>query len=98
MQSRLITADRIHNGIQWLPVDSTLEIADDGTIVRIHQDSSVKAKAIHYSGVLLPAFVNVHCHLELSHLHGVIPRNSGLVSFLQQVTKTRASFSDSQKR
>lgn len=27
------------------------------------------------NGVLTPGFINAHCHLELSHLKGVIPRN-----------------------
>ncbi len=40
-------------------------------------------------GVIVPGFVNSHCHLELSHLKDLLPKGSGLVSFLKQVIQSR---------
>lgn len=42
-----------------------------------------------YSGILVPGFVNVHCHLELSHLKGKIEQHTGLPGFVSQITKLR---------
>ena len=43
-----------------------------------------------FKGLLTPGFVNVHCHLELSHLKGDIAEGIGLVQFVQQVMGKRA--------
>jgi len=40
-------------------------------------------------GVLLPGYINAHCHLELSHLRGVIPTGTGLISFIKSVVSLR---------
>ncbi|MBS1772685.1 MAG: amidohydrolase family protein [Bacteroidetes bacterium] len=90
-----ITAPKIHDGISWLPEGSVIEIADDGTIIAIHD--TLQDGTIHYDGILTPGFVNVHCHLELSHMKGAIPEHTGLVPFLQQVMQKRFGFTDEQK-
>lgn len=92
----LLTASKIHDGISWLPEGSVIEIADEGAITAIH-DASKQNEATHYEGILAPGFVNVHCHLELSHMKGAIPEHSGLVPFLQQVMQKRFGFTDEQK-
>ena len=42
-------------------------------------------------GALAPGFINAHGHLELSHLQGQFARDTGLVPFLEAVTKQRAA-------
>ena len=32
-------------------------------------------------GLLMPGMVNAHCHIELSHMKGKIPMQTGLVGF-----------------
>jgi len=93
----LLTASRIHNGYGWLPAGTVLEVADDGRIIALH-DSSREQEAIHYDGVLCPGFVNVHCHMELSHMRSIIPERTGLIPFLQQVMMQRENFTDEQKQ
>lgn len=44
-----------------------------------------------FTGLLSPGFTNAHCHLELSHLKGIIPEKTGLVAFVQMVMTQRAS-------
>lgn len=41
------------------------------------------------NGVLCPGFINAHCHLELSHMKGLIPEHTGLVDFVLQVVAQR---------
>ena len=90
-----ITADLIHDGFDWLPQGTAIEVAVDGTVVGILGDSD---GAVYYKGVLAPGFVNAHCHVELSHMKGGVPEGTGLVPFLQSVPKFRNTFSDEQKR
>ena len=90
-----ITADRIHDGFGWLPQGLAIELTDDGTVVGITADCE---GAERYHGVLAPGFVNAHCHIELSHMKGMIPERTGLIPFLQSVPQYRNTFSDDDKR
>jgi cytosine/adenosine deaminase-related metal-dependent hydrolase len=47
-----------------------------------------------FDGMLVPGFVNAHCHLELSHLKGRIPKGCGFVPFLKQVLALRGMEAD----
>lgn len=40
-------------------------------------------------GILSPGFINCHCHLELSHMKGLIPEGKGLVDFVFAVVTQR---------
>lgn len=91
-----ITASRIHNGINWLPEGSAIEIAEDGSIISI--TDSTPADATVYDGIICPGFVNVHCHTELSHMKGVIPEHTGLVPFLQTVSLHRNEHTAEEKK
>ena len=42
-----------------------------------------------FSGIISPGFINAHCHLELSHMKGLIPKQTGLVDFVLQVVNER---------
>src|SRR6185312_8124097 len=43
----------------------------------------------YFKGILSPGFVNCHCHLELSHMKGLIPEKTGLVDFVFKVVTER---------
>jgi cytosine/adenosine deaminase-related metal-dependent hydrolase len=45
-------------------------------------------------GILVPGLINCHCHLELSHLKGVIPPGTGLVPFLISVVTKRGAYEE----
>ena len=91
-----ITASRIHNGHNWLPEGTTIEVADDGTVIAIHDKPN--EETVVYDGVLAPGFVNAHCHLELSHMKGLVPEHTGLIPFLKTIPRHRNDFTDEQKK
>ena len=88
-----ISADYIFP-IDQAPIKNGLVILDDhGKIVEIsnldqHDNSSVD---IH-KGIVIPGFVNTHCHLELSHMKGKVDTGTTLIPFITNVvTKRNAS-------
>lgn len=65
---------------------------DDGTIITIENtygELPERHSVEFYNGVIVPGFVNCHCHLELSYLKGAIPEKTGLSSFLMAVNSIR---------
>lgn len=40
-------------------------------------------------GALVPGFVNSHCHVELSHLHGKFRKGTGMAGFIDQINALR---------
>jgi cytosine/adenosine deaminase-related metal-dependent hydrolase len=91
----LLSADKIHDGKQWLPEGSVIELDEQGIVLAVHHDQ--KEGAVHYEGTLCPGFVNAHCHLELSHMLGAIPEGTGLIGFLLQVMRRRNDFTEAEK-
>lgn len=71
-----------------------VETADDGTILNIRNTGGQpieEAGLEFYSGIIIPGLVNTHCHLELSHLAGLIPQRTGISGFVSAVSKIRVS-------
>ncbi len=93
---RLVTASLIHSGKGWMPAGTTLALDATGKITDILPNAP--QGTIYYEGILCPGFVNTHCHLELSHLKGQIPKHTGLIPFLQQVPTTRNNYSEVEKQ
>ena len=63
----------------------------DGTIVDIISASEAGEDIQVLDGLLCPGFINAHCHLELSHLKGAIPTETGLSEFVKQIVPKRAA-------
>ena len=63
----------------------------DGTIVDITSASEAGEDIQELDGLLCPGFINAHCHLELSHLKGAIPTETGLSEFVKQIVPKRAA-------
>lgn len=80
------------------PVITTL---DDGTIVEIEDtggDLTERHSVPFYNGIIVPGFINCHCHLELSHMNGKIAVGKGLGPFIAEVRNTRGNNQNTVKR
>ncbi|MFT4972480.1 MAG: cytosine/adenosine deaminase-related metal-dependent hydrolase [Saprospiraceae bacterium] len=87
---RKISADCVFP-VSDAPIQNGVITVDHhGKIVKTdHRDQHADADLEIYSGVLVPGFVNTHCHLELSHMLGAAPTGTGLLPFLKTVVNHR---------
>jgi len=79
-----VYADPIKNGV--------VTVDDFGKIISVSDkplDNNPPPEKL--SGIICPGFVNTHCHLELSHMLGMIPTRTGLVEFIKTITKNRGT-------
>jgi len=72
-----------------LEAGNVLIAANDGQIVDIVDAAEAGDDVQHFNGLLSPGFINAHCHLELSHMKGLIPEKTGLVDFVFKVISER---------
>lgn len=81
-----VSGDPIKNGIVALHKDGKID-----AVYTSETAKSITEPIERYHGIIVPGFVNTHCHLELSHLHGKIPKATGLVSFVKAVISQRTA-------
>jgi cytosine/adenosine deaminase-related metal-dependent hydrolase len=80
----------LFTGNQLLSGDNQVLITkEDGTIEAILPVSEAGDDIQQLEGILSPGFVNAHCHLELSHMKGMIPAQTGLQEFVKQIVALR---------
>ncbi|SKB73309.1 Cytosine/adenosine deaminase [Sphingobacterium nematocida] len=83
-----VTSSPIKNGV--------IAMDENGTVLGIYDNDSVpnNVEIERLKGVLIPGFINAHCHLELSHLSGKISQEQGLVKFITEVMSNRGADDD----
>lgn len=89
-QFRKFSARQIYTNLGDPVSDRVVVIDDKGTILAIgptrdHDPVTVEK----LDGIIVPGFVNAHCHLELSHMKGKVPTGTGLVKFIEGVVSMR---------
>ena len=88
---RFISADYIFPISSEPIAEGIIQMDDDGTIIKVGtKDSFPTIDIQHHSGIILPGFVNAHCHLELSHMKGLCDTGVGLVRFIEKVVSLRS--------
>ena len=94
---RKISAHYVFDGKGVFLKQGIIVINDDNSIEELIDTGGQlqESESIEfYNGILAPGFVNAHCHLELSHLKGIIPRHQGLTSFVRNVVSHRQTFDE----
>ncbi len=85
---RYLSADIIYP-LHQAPIKEGVLVLDDGVVVDLLDSREGIENLEVFEGFLCPGFVNTHCHLELSHLYGKLPEQTGLPDFIAQITKQR---------
>jgi len=87
---RYLTADCILP-ISSPPIPDGVVVLDkEGVIQKVGRKNDFSSVDLeYYKGVLVPGFINTHCHLELSHMQGVCPTGTRLIQFITNVVKLR---------
>jgi cytosine/adenosine deaminase-related metal-dependent hydrolase len=89
---RKISAHLILDGRGKCYSKGILTVDSDGTILGI-QDTGGEllesAETEFFSGIIVPGFVNAHCHLELSSLQRTFQEGAGFIPFLKSIVENR---------
>jgi len=89
---RKISASYIFPVISKPLKQAILVISDNGEILEII-DTGGKLRETesleYYNGIIVPGFINSHCHVELSYMKGLIEKANGLPDFLMQLSQKR---------
>jgi aminodeoxyfutalosine deaminase len=89
---RKISADYIFP-VSSAPIQNgVITLDDDGKIIDIdvRENHDISTLEIH-KGVIVPGFVNTHCHLELSHMKGKVNTGTTLIPFITGVVTQRGA-------
>jgi cytosine/adenosine deaminase-related metal-dependent hydrolase len=82
-------APQIFTGTELLEDQLVLITQKDGTIEALVGIEEAGEDIQSFEGILSPGLINAHCHLELSHMKGMIPAHSGLQEFVKQIVGLR---------
>lgn len=89
MAERILRAKHLFLGNGEQIRNGMLRLSAEGRILDLGI-FEVKGKIEEYEA-LCPAFINTHCHLELSHLHHKVPMHEGLHEFIPSLQAQRES-------
>ncbi|MBO9683568.1 MAG: amidohydrolase family protein, partial [Flavisolibacter sp.] len=88
MSQRKLKGDKIFDGYRFID-NGVLITRNDGVIEDIVTTEIAGDDIEVFEGILSPGLINCHCHLELSHMKGLIPERTGLVDFVFKVVTER---------
>ena len=89
MSFHKIRADYLFTGTEMLSSEKVLIVNEKGIVENIANIENAGENIQSFRGIITPGFINCHCHLELSHMRGLIPENTGLVDFVFSVVTQR---------
>jgi aminodeoxyfutalosine deaminase len=89
---RKITADWIFP-VSSPPIQNGVIVLDDkGHITSVDSRENHSTSLLEvYKGVIVPGFINTHCHLELSHMKGIVDTGTTLIPFITGVVTKRSA-------
>lgn len=83
------SGQNLFDGTQFLGPDQVLITTEEGIIKAIIPRSDAGEQVQQFNGIIAPGFINAHCHLELSHMKGIIPEHTGLPDFILKIVNER---------
>lgn len=86
-----IAANYIFDGKRFIK-NSYISVDQTGSILYVGQENQAKSereRMIFYNGIICPAFVNAHCHIELSGFKNKTVLGEGLTSFIKSIQKNK---------
>ena len=83
------SATQLFTGTELLQDQLVLITTKDGTVEAIVGIEDAGDNIQSFDGILTPGFINAHCHLELSHMKGMIPAHTGLQEFVKKIVSLR---------
>jgi cytosine/adenosine deaminase-related metal-dependent hydrolase len=83
------SGQNLFDGTQFLGPDQVLITTEEGIIKAIIPKSDAGEQVQQFKGIIAPGFINAHCHLELSHMKGIIPEHTGLPDFILKIVNER---------
>lgn len=88
MSAKRITASFVYTLESAVPIRNGYVEYDpaDGRILAVGECAPGEPVC---DGALVPGFVNAHCHVELSHLHGKFRKGTGMAGFIDQINALR---------
>lgn len=88
---RYLSADIIYPLHRTPMEQGVLVLDDDGAVLDLLDSREGVENLEVFEGFLCPGFVNTHCHLELSHMLGSLPEQTGLPDFIAKIPKQRGA-------
>ncbi len=85
------TAGEIFDGYRFLGPGHALIAKGNGMIEDIVPLTEAGDDVRAVQGIISPGLINCHCHLELSHMKGLLPKGQGLIGFITSVMTSRSS-------
>ena len=89
MHRQKFQADHIFDGEKLFPKDMVVICDGERRIEEIVHSNSAGDDVQLLKGIISPGLINCHCHLELSHMKGLIAEKTGLVYFVFSIVTQR---------
>jgi cytosine/adenosine deaminase-related metal-dependent hydrolase len=88
---RLIAGHYVFTGREFIK-NGVIKIDNDGRIAEIDSlgdPAAERERTEFFDGIIIPGFINAHCHTELSYMKGTVPQHSGMTAFCKSVVSHR---------
>jgi aminodeoxyfutalosine deaminase len=89
MAYKKFRAEQLFDGYKLLDDQQVLITTEEGIVEDIISFDEAGDEVQQFKGIICPGFINCHCHLELSHMKGMINEGTGLADFVFKVVTQR---------